>query len=238
MRVLVTRAEEAGRKTAKRLADLGHSAVLLPLASPVHQPDQALAALAKGHSALAFTSAEACRALLPLRETLVAHQATPVFCVGKKTADAAEKLGFKHIITAEGDGAVLAARVSDEPIDWRSPLLYLAGQPRARGFEKGLDAHAIPFCVADAYRMETVCYDQQGLRERLQDIPVDAVLIYSAETARRFMALPLDVLDGAVFGRSRFLCLSAKVAEALAPGWRERAEIASAPDEASLFTLL
>lgn len=238
MRVLVTRAEKAGRKTAAHLLALGHEPVLLPLAKPLHAPQNALAALAKPHSALIITSAEAVRALEPIKAQLAPHFSTPMFVVGSATAKAAHRLGFQKIETANGDGQALAELIGKNTAKTAAPLLYLAGSPRAKALERGLTASSLPFDCAEVYRMETIAYQAEEIANRLEHRPVDAVLLYSAETARRFCALPKTHKTADLFAAVRCFCLSQQVAKCLAEPFNTQIFIAQKPDEESLFAQL
>jgi len=241
MRVVVTRPKHSGLRTAQRLAALEHSPVLLPLTEPVHDTAAAERALAAPHSALAVTSAEAIAVLAELGATLQPHLKTRLFTVGSATAQAARERGFTDIRTAGAGGGALADLIAadDHKIGASTdPLLYLAGLPRAPAFEQRLTANDIPFRVAACYVMQPVIQDPQELRRLLLDEPADAVLFYSFETARAFFDLPLIENNPCAFAQTRFLCLSAHVADAVRPLFRSQVAIAQTPDEAALFAIL
>ncbi|MVA57991.1 uroporphyrinogen-III synthase [Agrobacterium vitis] len=238
MRVLLTRTETASRKTADRLHVLGHDTVLLPLAEAIHHSDDALEALSKPHAALAVTSREALRCLVSHHEALRPHLETPLFAVGAATADAARHLGFRNVNSAEGDGAALARTIATAPIEWTDPLLYLAGQPRKRSLEEGLHQSSIPFDVVEAYTMQGMVYKPEDIIDRLEGKSVDAVLLYSAETARRFFALPLSGEIANLFASAHIFCLSTDIAENVAKPFRNRVSVAPHPHEEALLSLL
>lgn len=238
MRVLVTRAEKASQKTAAHLLALGHDPVLLPLAKAVHAPQNALSALKNPHSALIITSAEAVRALETIKEQLAPHFSTPLFVVGSATANAAQRLGFQQIETADGDGTTLAELLGRKTTSNATPLLYLAGNPRAKALERGLQAKALSFDVTEVYRMDTIAYQADEISHYLGTKPIDAVLLYSAETARRFCTLPLTEKVAELFASLHCFCLSEQVARNLTLPFQTKIFIASHPDEESLFALL
>ncbi|MCM2440250.1 uroporphyrinogen-III synthase [Agrobacterium vitis] len=238
MRVLLTRTQTASRKTADRLRALGHEAVLLPLAEAIHHDDDALEALSKPHAALAVTSREALRSLTSQSEALRPHLETPLFAVGAATADAARGLGFRNVTSAEGDGAALARAIANARVDWTDPLLYLAGRPRKQSLEQGLGRSSIPFDVVEAYRMQEMVYKPEEIIIRLDGKAVDAVLLYSAETARRFFALPLSEEIANLFASAHIFCLSADIAENVAKPFRNKVSVAPHPHEEALLSLL
>ncbi|RCW25931.1 uroporphyrinogen-III synthase [Ciceribacter lividus] len=240
MRVLVTRPSEAGEKTAAKLRTLGHEPVLQPLSAPIRHPEAALSALALPHVAIAITSAEAIRTLSEVADRLVPFLAEPVFAVGEASADAARSLGFTNVAAAGGDGAALAARVSAHlrEAGQSGVLLYLAGTPRAPGFEARLAEDGIQVTVAECYEMKPVDDALAALRHILAGERIDAVLLYSAETAKRFFAAVKTTAADEMLRDIRFCCLSSNVLHAIPAEFREKASVAVSPDETALLALL
>ena len=105
MRLLVTRPQDDGERTAARLRARGHHVTLAPLlrveAVEFELPREPL-------SAVVITSANAARAIArhPRRDALVA---LPAFTVGRHTAEAARAAGFRAVACADGDKDDLAA---------------------------------------------------------------------------------------------------------------------------------
>src|SRR5262249_2147911 len=105
MRLLVTRPQDDGERTAARLRARGHHVTLAPLLGVgAADFDRRGAPL----SAVVMTSANAARAIArhPRREALVA---LPAFPVGRHTAEAARAAGFREVECADGDKDDLAA---------------------------------------------------------------------------------------------------------------------------------
>lgn len=240
MRVLVTRPAEAGEKTAAKLRALGHEPVLLPMSAPVRHPEKALAGLALPHAAIAITSAEAVRTLSEVTNRLVPFLADPVFAVGPASADAARRLGFTNVVAAAGDGAALAASVNAHlrEAEPGGLLLYLAGTPRAPGFEISLAENGIEVTVAECYEMIPVDDAQAKLRRIFESGRIDVILLYSAETAKRFFAAVRTSDADQMIRHIHFCCLSRNVLHAIPAEFRERALVAAAPDETALLALL
>ena len=237
MRVLVLRPEPAAARTAATLAALGHEAVSLPLSKAEHDLKATRKALGEPHAAIAVTSAE----MAHLFETLGDIPPATVFAVGPATAEAMRKAGFSTVLAAGGDGESLAAliaayrRENGMPAD---PILYLAGNPRAPGFETRLGQAGIPFRTVEAYRMVPIVAPKAAIETALLHPVPDAVLLYSRESALAFFALaPLgDVPER--FRSTRLLCMSRNVAAAVPQRFAAQVSIASAPDEESLLALL
>lgn len=236
MRILVTRPEPSATATAARLKGLGHEAVLLPVMDAMHQPQAALDALARAHSAIAVTSAEAIRALTPRKAELAPHLQTPIYCVGPATASATRRIGFETIVTGTGTGAVLAQMILAASEDLPAGLVYLAGWPRSPAFEAGLKAAGIACHTAETYRMSAVAHAPEAVEALLLPQPPAAILLYSHETARHFFTLVSPVAANALSG-ARLLCLSDHVADAIPPGFG-LVSVAAEPSEDALLALL
>lgn len=239
MRVVVTRPQHSGERTMRRLTQMGHEALLLPLAEPIHHVGEARRALLTTQGAIAVTSAEAIRVVALLGTDIKPQLERPLFAVGKATAKEAAELGFSNIEVAEGGGAELAALISSYFAGGdTAPLLYLAGFPRAAGFEAGLTKRHLPFLTVECYRMRDIIPDGVTLYRLFADDRADAVLLYSHETARRFFSLPFVGHNMELFAQTRFLCLSEAVADAVPEPMRLHVGIADMPNEDRLLALL
>ncbi len=239
MRVVVTRPRHSGERTIGRLTRMGHEALLLPLAEPVHHVEEARTALLETHGAIAVTSAEAIRVLATLGQDLAQQLGRPIFAVGKTTAQEAAGLGFTDITASEGGGTELAALISGRSTNNRdTPLLYLAGHPRAAGFEAGLTGLQLPFRTVECYRMRDIVPEDAALRRLFMDSRADAVLLYSQQTAQRFFSLPFVQENLNLFAGMRFLCLSDAIAAAIPAALHAHVDTAAMPDEDRLLALL
>ena len=241
MRVLVTRPAPAAARTARKLAALGHETVTLPLAEAEHDLDAARAALAERHSAIAITSTEVARLLGRIGPSLDRHLLTTVFAVGQTSAQAAEEAGFRTVLTPGGDGKDLGNMIVEHCRDFgmpAEPILYLAGNPRASGFEARLTEAGIPLRTAECYRMSpSVPKRTETEAALLRPVP-DAVLLYSRETARTFFELSPLMEVPERFLSTLMLCMSANVAKAVPQRFGALTVVASTPSEESLLDLL
>lgn len=239
MRVVVTRPLAKAERTIARLAGLGHEAVLLPLFKPVYHPFRAKAALSEPFSAVAVTSGEALKALegepAPGSDVL----AMPLFAVGAATASAAREFGFRNVAESQGDGAELARLMTARrgPREDR-PVLYLAGTPRARRFERTLEESAVPLKIVEAYEMVADPLPLEDQQRLLVEQRVDIVLFYSRRNAEAFFNLPVFAASRAALDKTLFLCISRNVADAVPDEFRKKAIIAMRPDEDALLDLL
>lgn len=240
MRIIVTRPEPAGTRTAKRLAELGHTAISLPLFEARHEIPPLQIETVRASSALVVTSSEALRALSALSPMMRdALCALPAFAVGEKTGAAARKFGIRTVHVSGGNGEKLSADIAARnDLLSGKPLLYLAGEPRSPGLEQGLARQGIPCRTVVCYRMDPVSYEASDLLQCLPTGADTAVLLYSTQAALRLMALGQTVLPGLLDRLSRFFCLSPAIASALPPQTHARQAIAADPSEQALLRLL
>ncbi|HEX2553543.1 MAG TPA: uroporphyrinogen-III synthase [Microvirga sp.] len=224
MRLLVTRAAEDAARTAARLCERGHEAVIAPViairptgaAPPAESWDAALLTSAHGASALAQ--------LGPLGR--------PVFAVGPRTGAAAAGAGAVHV--AEGDAAALAALVR-RTLPPGATLLHVAGRHRKAEPAAALAAAGYRVLTWEAYEAAAVPRLPAAACEALAAGRVDGVLHFSRRSAAilvdraaaegcldRLLALPQ-------------LCLSADVAAPLRERGARRVVVSAQPEERFLL---
>jgi len=241
MRVVVTRPEKSGLKTAELLRARGHDPILLPLTAPIYNAEAATAVLAKEPAYLAVTSAEAIRAFMNAGADLSASLQKQIFVVGQASALAARDAGFQTIITGESDGAALAHLIAEKTrndASLRGAICYLAGSPRDAGFEQTLNSLNVPFETAEIYQMRQIGWQPAQLKERLTDQPIDAVLFYSSEAVRIFFGLLKDEGLLPPLHKSRMICISTKVLSHIPEAFRSCAYASAEPNESQMFDLL
>ncbi|MDX3927577.1 MAG: uroporphyrinogen-III synthase [Shinella sp.] len=240
MRVLVLRPYPSAQRTATKLIEMGHEAILVPLTEAHHDMQAVRAALADPYRAIVITSAEAVRSLPPAGE-LGPHLQKKLFAVGPASAEAARSAGFQAVFASYGSGRELADLIADHYSDkeaLREPILYLAGTPRASGFEERLREHQISFRTVEAYRMEPIVPPSVQLHILNTGEAPDAVLFYSREAVRLFFDLPAVRQDLHRWTDTRFLCISANVAAAVPERFSASAVVSCAANEESLLALL
>ncbi|MHC5231791.1 uroporphyrinogen-III synthase [Brucella sp. LJL56] len=229
-RVLVTRPQLAGSQTAVKLVSRGYEPVLLPLSRTV-----ALSfAMPEGlFAALTVTSANAFHHID--MERLMPFLDLPLFAVGQGTAQAARKAGFSRVIDGGGDAVRLAATMRRD-LPQQSRVLYLAGRVRQPVFEDEMRAARLDMHVADVYDTEMIPYSAPALLDVLHGAPFVAVMLYSGVAATSFIEAMREI-EPPFDEKTRFLCISARVAQRLPPLWRAKALVADHPDEEGLFRL-
>jgi uroporphyrinogen-III synthase len=235
VRLLVTRPEPAGERTAALLRTRGHDVLVAALLRVEVLAD---ADLGPGPWAgLIVTSANAARALAahPRRAELMA---LPLFAVGRRSAEAARAVGVADVVSADGDARDLVRLVAARRAAATVPLLYLAGADRAVDLAAELSAHGIPLRTVVVYRTVEAAAFPAPVRAALAAGALDGVLHFSRRSAEAFVACAqaAGLRERAL--ASAHYCLSAQVAKPLAAAGAGRIHVSPRPDEAALLDLL
>jgi uroporphyrinogen-III synthase len=230
MRILVTRPIEDGAEIARRLAVMGHRALLAPLLTVRNHPGPPLPLA--GVQAVLATSANGVRALA----ARTAARNVPVFAVGPQTADAAARAGFIRVRNAKGDALALADAVRRWADPAAGPLLHAAGEEADSRLAEALGAHGFTVKREALYRVEAETQLPPAATEALARGTVQAALFFSPRSARVFV----DCVTRAGLSTAGLVavCISAATARALAPLSFAEVRIAAAPNQAALLACL
>ncbi|OCW58938.1 uroporphyrinogen-III synthase [Hoeflea olei] len=236
MRVLVTRPEPGGKRTAARLRRIGHEPVLMPLFKARVTAEVSDLPPAHALSGLIATSARAFD-MFPAGAADPALGGLPVHAVGAATARAARAAGFRDVREGGGTARELADSLRASGAgDGR--LLYLAGTPRTAVIEDSFKVERFAHEVLECYRMDEISYPTDSLTcDILTPFP-EVVLLYSANAGRRLVELVEAEALGYRLDSARFLCLSETIAAELPARWRVNAAVAVRPNEDSLLASL
>src|SRR5919201_5992874 len=148
MRLVITRPEPDGTRTAEALRARGHAV----LVSPVLHMQPVNVKIPEGQFAgVVFTSINAVRATAAHPEH-TAILTLPVFAVGSRTAEAARGMGFDDVRSANGNSNDLLQLLNARTASC-DPYLYLAGEERAG--DLGQSQNVVTVVV---YRMRAVEY--------------------------------------------------------------------------------
>ena len=237
MTILVTRPQPDNEATGASLRARGFDVLLAPMLR--FEPVALLEDEDADYAAIIVTSANALRAIEP---QLPGHRwlKLPLFTVGDRTAAAARRAGFSKIISAAGDSQdlrelILAKARGKKREFGRGPLLYLAGADLSRDLAGELGEHGLTVLTRTTYRMVASSDLSPEVLEAIAANQVQAVLHYSARSARVFV----DAVRAAGVEISALAvpqcCISANVATVLREAGASRVALASSPDENSLF---
>ena len=237
MTILVTRPQPDNEATGASLRARGFDVLLAPMLR--FEPMALLEDEDADYVAIIVTSANALRAIEP---QLPGHRwlKLPLLTVGDRTAAAARRAGFSKIISAAGDSQdlrelILAKARGKKREFGRGPLLYLAGADLSRDLAGELGEHGLTVVTRTTYRMVASSDLPPEALEAIAANQVQAVLHYSARSARVFV----DAVRAAGVEISALAvpqcCISANVATVLREAGASRVALASSPDENSLF---
>jgi uroporphyrinogen-III synthase len=236
VRLIVTRPEPDGARTATKLRALGHDVELVPLLriEPVRDVDLGAGPFA----AVLMTSANALSSITS-HERIAELRLLPVFVVGRRTAETARAAGFADVTAADGNqrDLVRLVRARTAGPD-KKPLLYLAGQDRSDDLGADLAALGLPVRTVVVYRAAAASAFPDGVSNALTLGRFDGVLHFSRRTAESFLrcARAGEALRPAL--SVAHYCLSSQVAEPLVAAGAAVVRVASRPEEAALIELV
>lgn len=233
MRVLVTRPEPGASSTTEKLRALGHDPVVLPLSRVVAiTPTPVPTTL--GFLATVVTSANAIRHMpVALYRRL---SELPCYVVGERTAEQAVEAGF-DVCTSAADVKELAGRLVRE-LHPGASIAYPCGRVRMPDLEERLKARDIAVTPVEVYDTLQFSYATDFIQETLSGPPIDAVLVHSVVAARQLGGMIDSELTGKYFEKTRFYCISDRVAGEVGMRESRRIAVAAKPDEASLLNLV
>jgi uroporphyrinogen-III synthase len=239
VRLLVTRPEPDGERTAATLRGRGHDVMVAPLlrveAIACRLPDAPF-------GAVVMTSANAARAVAahPQRDRLTTR---PVFTVGRQTAEAARAAGFHDVTSADGDQGDLVALLRGKFAGGskalsKQALLYLAGEDRAGDLAGDLAAGGVPVVALSVYRAVKVERFPAAVALALTQGALDGVLHFSRRSAEAYLACARHAGVPADRPRPLHYCLSGPVSEPLSAAGAGGIRVAPRPEEAALIGLI
>lgn len=224
--VLVTRAEPGATRTVARLEALGHRAV-----------NAATARIAILDAALDFKDGEALALTSPngaaAAARLTGERGLPVFTVGAATAEAARAQGFTDIVSADGDGAALAALIMDRA---GGPVVHVHGRDQSFDLVSALKTAGFAARGVTAYAAEPVESLTEDALAALREGGV--VLVHSPKGAERFVALAWKAGVSGTLKTNRAAAISEAAAAPLKAAGVSEIQIAERPDEAALLEAL
>ena len=235
MRLLLTRPIFEAERTAEVLRQRGHHVTFAPMLNIENIPD---VAIDDGPwSAVLMTSGNAARALAAhaQRDAITSLRC---FAVGAQTAAAAKHAGFTDVISANGDGGDLARVIAQHVSADAAPLLYLAGNDRARDMAADLAPAGLRLQVVVVYRADAAARFPTEINEALKAGRFDGALHYSRRSADIFVACARagDVTTQAA--ALRHFCLSQRASEPLSEIGANHIAVAAHPDEMSMLDLI
>jgi uroporphyrinogen-III synthase len=177
--VLITRPAREAEETALRVAALGWQPVL----APVMIVARLKARFPEAPQAVLVTSANALSGI-PRR----LHTA-PLFAVGNATAGRARALGFRQIMSADGDAVALARLVAARRDPAAGALVLATGRGLGGALASALRAAGFTVACRSTYATEPAPCLPEAAKAALEAGSLRAALFFSAETVRIFINL-------------------------------------------------
>lgn len=232
MRLVVTRPQLDGERTAEALRARHHDVLLAPLT----RIDPLPADISGSWGALAITSANAPLAAKdnPAFKSL---RHLRLYAVGRRSADAAYSVGFTDVVFAAGDVRDLVTIIVEQRRCATTPLLYLAGEDRAADLTGEVMAHGIAAQTRVVYRAAKIPFPS-ALIAALKANSIDGVLHFSLRSAEHYIDGACAAGLGEPALASKHYCLSARIAKPLVSQGAQHITVAPHPTEAALIELL
>ncbi len=223
--IWVTRAQPGADATAVRVRALGHEPLVVPLLA-VRRVEDAKVDL-NGVAALAFTSANGVRAFAELSS----DRQLKVFAVGAATAQAARAVGFRRVLSSDGDVAALSEGIAARRAELKGAVLHPGAAEPAGDLAGTLAVQGVEIRALTLYDTAPVELSEAELARVAQ---VDAVLLHSPRAAQVLAAILKDhPMPGL-----RALCLSKAVMKPFAKLKLAGKAFAPFPLEAALLNLI
>jgi uroporphyrinogen-III synthase len=236
MRVLVVRPAPADARTAQRLKDLGHEATVAPIL--VHEETKNTCP-AGVFDILIATSAQAFRAL-SAHDVPVSLRALPLYVVGARTGEAAQRAGFSAPIRSGADAAALARMIAQDIASRAAPMraLYLAGVARKPQLEAAVRALGLDLEVWEVYAARAASALPAPAAQALATGELDAALHFSRRSAEIFCVLADAAGLSEQARRLRHIAISPDAAQGLQRLDPPDLRVARAPEEGAMLSLL
>lgn len=228
MRILVTRSQDDAVRTARRLAERGHDAVIAPVTEIVPTGDPVPG---ESWDALVVTSAHAREALAQIGD-----RTKPVFAVGPHTASAVREVGFKQAVTAEGDAKSMIGVIRNA-MRSGATLLHVTARHHKEEPAASLQRAGYRILPWEAYEAKAVAELPPSAAEALRTGQIAAALHYSRRSATIVLRLTEEAGLTSTLRTFPHLCLSPDVAAPF-EGQGIATLRAARPDEEALLALL
>jgi len=234
MRLLITRAAEEAARTAAKVVQKGHAAMLSPVLEMA--PTGALWPAGVVDAVLA-TSAQAFElsSFAPDAPSPEVKRLLPLYLVGTRTGQAAAACGFEGAFKIAPDAKTMAQRVIAD-LTAQARLLYLAGHDRKPDLEAELSAAHFSLEVLEVYEAHAAAALDPDAAAALAAGEIEAVLHYSRRSAEIFVSLMhAAALDPS---RLRHFCISSDAAIPARESGAAEVRVAAEPNEQSILALL
>jgi uroporphyrinogen-III synthase len=232
VRLLVTRPREDSETFAAALKLRGHEAVIAPLLN-LRFETTAPIAFDRVQGIIA-TSANGIRSFAARSS----ERNLAVYVVGPQTAETARVAGFANVVSAHGDSAALAAKISECADPTGGKLLHVAGADMAGQIRETLEAIGFQVDTVVLYTAVPVETLPAAADAQLRSDALDGVLLFSPRSASTFAALVMRADLPSHCEKLTAFCISTATAAALSPLRFARVSVAASPNQGAMLDLL
>ncbi len=232
MRLLLTRPRIDAESAARQLRLQGVDVVIDPLMaieklSPAPIPFES-------YQALIFTSPNALRSF----DYPDTAKSILTFVVGKKTERVAQSIGFKHIVSANGDVNKLSETIKSMIYPKNGPLLYLSGVDVAGSLADDLKDVFFNVDVREIYKATAAENIHSDTLSLLQKGKIDYIPFYSPRSAHIFRELIKKAHAEETLANVTALCLSPAVKKVIAGIEWADIKVAKNPNQIDLYKMI
>ena len=143
-----------------------------------------------------------------------------------------------NVYSADGDGGDLARLIGERADDRSDPLLYLAGDDRARDMAAELAPYGLRLDIVVVYRANAARNFAPDIAAALKAGEIDGVLHYSRRSTAIFVDCVRAAGAEAAAARLTHVCLSARASEPLAAINAKSIVVAQTMDESAMLALV
>lgn len=233
--VLVTRPSHLAAPLIDLLKSEGYEVFFEPLLkiTPLDEPTPHY----RGKPAVLLTSRTTLWVMEDRREEMADLLDRPCYCIGEKTAAAAQHFGFTDIKVGAGNGAALAQIVL-EGEKHSVPLLHIGGRDVAPDTHKILEDEGRKVHHWPVYGAEEIDEMTDATLKALRGSRVDGALFFSVRTAKTFVGHMIEKGLEVCCARISAAALSESVALALEPLPWAKVSVARAPYQEEMIAAL
>ncbi len=234
MRVLVTRAEPAASRTKHKLEALGYEPIVLPIFELV---DLGNPLPSNRYDGVIFTSANAVE-VLARRGWADAQQFGTAYCVGSRTGEAAQELGFETCVTASGGGEALCKEIANLNLSKKYTFLYPTTPDRSFDMADQLGALGYAVDSVDVYQTRKVSFSREIVTSNVRECENGVILVYSARSAAYLDEILSSSAEIPAISTISLVGISKSATnKMLKYSWRD-VYVSNNPDEETMLSLL
>ncbi len=230
--ILITRPQPEANILASKLQHLGHDTIVDPMLSVFPFPHDTVSL--EGVQALLFTSLNGVRHFAKIYD----QRNMPIYIVGLSSAEAANKLGFQFIKSADNDVKDLFEIARQDLDPNKGTLIHFSGQDVQGDLVQWLQDTGFKASRTILYQAEMAETLSSQTISALTNQEISCGLFFSPRTARNFVRLVNKSNLTGDCATMTALCLSENIAHSLDELPWKSVQVAPTPTQTDLIDLL